>query len=282
MDELHLAHAWGTRALWVWAVGTVLAGSGAWGVWSLWRVGHARLDPLPDPERGVPLWILACRMALALACVAAAGAGFAELAEHIGSAGQARRLGRIDEAVIAGVREGLGPVALRVMAALSHLGDVITLTVLTGVVAAVLWRRGRTGLACGWVLAVAGNGVLIRVLKGLFERARPEHFHELAVVSSYSFPSGHASGSMVAYGWCAYLALRWLSPRWHSPAVVAAAVGVWTIGCSRVLVQVHFPSDVWAGWLSGGAWLVASIAAVEGLRHHRRWTRSSGGRGLSG
>ncbi len=272
MNALHLAGAWGQQALWIWVVGAGLMGAG---VWLLQRACWAEGAP------GATLTALGLRMSWAWVCVVVAGAGFAGLAEHVGS-GESRFLGRLDEAVIAGIRSGLQPAALAGMAVVSHLGDRIFLTAWTVVLGVVLWSRGRRALAWGWVLAVAGNGVLIRVLKALFERTRPEHFHELAVVDGFSFPSGHASGAMVVYGWTAYLALHLLSPRWHAPVVIGMAVGVWTVGCSRVLLQVHFPSDVLAGWLSGGAWLVASIAALEGWRHHRRRSRFPHAQGVAG
>jgi undecaprenyl-diphosphatase len=70
-----------------------------------------------------------------------------------------------------------------------------------------------------------------------------------------SFPSGHAAGS---FAFAAFVAVR--APRWAAPAFVWAAL----VACSRCVLGVHYPSDVLAGALLGGA--VGAIFARESLR----------------
>jgi len=66
----------------------------------------------------------------------------------------------------------------------------------------------------------------------------------------------------------AYLALRLAPPRWHLPAMLGAAALAGTVGSSRVFLQVHYASDVLAGFASGTAWLLVAIIGVELGRHH--------------
>lgn len=262
---LELAQTLGAHALALSGLGALLVGGFAWALArGLAEVGTPSAAAVPTPSRAG--WAIG----LAWCLVLGAAAAFAALAEWLGPPGAASRLGELDAAVMAGVREGLPAAALWSVALVSHLGDFWFLLALGVAVFLLLWRQGRRALALSWSLALVGNGVLIRLFKGLFERTRPEHFHELAVVQGSSFPSGHTSAALVAYGWCAYLAWRLLPPVWRGRLVAGCAVLAWSIGCSRVLLQVHYPSDVLAGWLSGGAWCLASLLAVEAVRQRRR------------
>lgn len=220
-------------------------------------------DAEPQPRRLLP------SLALGFVAVIAAAALFAWIAER---ATPARTLGRADQALADGIAATLPWGALRAFSLLTHVGDPAVLIALgVGVTVALLWRR-HTGLALGWMLALGGNAVLNPMLKRLFARARPVHEHGLAVEDGYSFPSGHSSGAMVAYGMALYLALRLLPPRWHAPAVMAAIAVILTTACSRIFLQVHFASDVAAGLLSGGTWLAVCIASLTWAQG-RTWAR---------
>ena len=115
--------------------------------------------------------------------------------------------------------------------------------------------------------------MLNTVLKRIFERTRPVHDNLRAFADGWSFPSGHASGSLVAYGMLAYLAVRLLPARWSDarlPALLLATAVVFIVCASRVFVQVHFATDVLAGMASGSAWLAVCIGALELVRYHRQ------------
>jgi undecaprenyl-diphosphatase len=133
----------------------------------------------------------------------------------------------------------------------------------------VLMARRQRGLALVWVLAIAGNGLLNLSLKRLIGRVRPLDPEGGVLVQGLSFPSGHSSGAVVAYGMLAYLALRWLPKAWRWPVLVAALVLVVTVGISRVVLRVHFASDVAAGFASGSAWLALCITSDELVRWWR-------------
>ncbi len=176
---------------------------------------------------------------------------------------------RFDQAMSDALRAHLAPQAVQVAAALTHLGDPTTLTVLCVVGTLVLVARRQSGLALVWVLAIAGNAILNPSLKQLIGRARPLDPEGALLVQGLSFPSGHSSGAVVAYGMLAYLALRLLPKAWHLPVLVAAVVLALTVGISRVVLRVHFASDVAAGFTSGTAWLALSITGFELVRGWR-------------
>lgn len=171
-----------------------------------------------------------------------------------------------DQALSDALGASLSPLALQTFSLLTHLGDPLTLTVLGLVVAVLLVAAGRHQLALGWVVALAGNGVINPGLKHLVGRARPLLPAGSGIESGYSFPSGHSSGTIVAFGMLAYLAFRLLPPRWHAPAWLAAMALTVTVGASRAVLQVHFASDVLAGFASGTVWLALCVTGLELLR----------------
>ena len=179
---------------------------------------------------------------------------------------------QLDMAFNAALHASLPGPALQVFGMLTHLGDTATLTVLCIGIALVLVAAGRRGLALGWVVAVAGNGLLNNALKQFFGRVRPLQASGGVLETGFSFPSGHSSSSLVAYGMLAYLGLRVLPVRWHLPAVMAAVALAWTVGVSRSFLGVHFASDIIAGFASGAAWLALCITVigVTGALQRRR------------
>lgn len=257
-DALMALAAWTGRhapALFLSALGLLLAGVGL-AAWPLQRLLLARRAAQAQERPGQVLLL----SLLGFAALLAAAGLFAEIAERIGPSS---RLGRLDEALTLAIAQHTGLGWLRLFAMLTHLADVLTLSLLGVLMGGLLWRRHERALALSWVLAVGGNALLNPMLKRVFERVRPLHEHGLVSESGWSFPSGHTSSATVAYGMLAYLALRLLPPRWHLPALLAAAAVVFTVGCSRVFLQVHFASDVLAGWASGLGWLLISVLSVE-------------------
>lgn len=143
----------------------------------------------------------------------------------------------------------------------TDLGSPIAVDVVT-VVAAVL-ALARRWIATAIVIAAARLGELasVTVVKQVAERARPVFGQPLATAGGYSFPSGHAAGSAALYGVLVLLAVPALAG-WRRVAVVlAGTVFVLAVAASRVLLGVHYPSDVVAGMALGVAWAAAAVAA---------------------
>lgn len=225
--------------------------------------------PAPQPQPLSPIGLVV-RLLLGFGLIVAAGGLFAEIADELRTE---QALGLADEAFITAMIGRVPEAALQAFYALTFLGNRTTLTALAVIVAVALWRRRRRGLALGWTLAMIGNGLLNPTLKQLFERARPIHPTPYLTEDGFSFPSGHSSGSVVAFGMLAYVATRVLPVRWHL-AVWLAAVGLaFSVGSSRIFLRVHFPSDVLAGFASGTAWLVVCITSIELARWVRRRRR---------
>lgn len=210
--------------------------------------------------------LLVMAMATAACALLAGGAVLTALAES----GQATGTwGRVDEAIAHQLRTQASMGDLRWFATVTHLGDSWVLAALTVAVTAALWWSKHRLLAVGWFVAMAGNGLLTKILKDVFARVRPEHVHGAAQADGFSFPSGHSSASIVAYAMLAYLAVRLLPRRWHLPAACTAGALVFTTGFSRVVLHVHYASDVLAGWLLGGTWMVCTVLIMDSMARWR-------------
>ncbi|MGD9945674.1 MAG: phosphatase PAP2 family protein [Burkholderiaceae bacterium] len=179
-------------------------------------------------------------------------------------------LDQLDSALTASVRELASERLLQFAHLATRAGDTLTITLLGIAIAAALAVRRRWTAAGIWALTLAGGALVHRGLKEVFTRVRPPHDHGLIVESGWSFPSNHASMSMIAYGMLAWLLLHYLRGRGRLPILLATALLVLAIGASRVLLQVHFVTDVLAGYASGGAWLAAGIACMRAaMQKHR-------------
>jgi membrane-associated phospholipid phosphatase len=188
---------------------------------------------------------------------------FFELADEIGVG---ESLAQFDLALSAALREHLPFETLRAFSIITRLGDAEVLFAIGVVVFAVLAFRRLRLPAAAWVVTTLSGALLNRILKAIFERSRPLHDHGLTIDAGWSFPSGHASGSMLVYGLLAYLVVRNTRSVWHIPVALAAIALIIFVGSSRVLLQVHYLSDVLAGYASAAAWVAVSIAALEAVR----------------
>ena len=135
-------------------------------------------------------------------------------------------------------------------------GSPQALGVTTAVLMLILWLGLRNPRASLFLALSLGGAMLLNVLfKLFFARARPALSEQLTPAPGYSFPSGHAMGSM-AFFLALYLLVAQLAPRWRTLAGVLTALFTLCIGVSRLVLQVHYPSDVLAGWALSAAWVL--------------------------
>ena len=140
----------------------------------------------------------------------------------------------------------------------------------TVVAVVLLWRASRRADALFLAAAFVGINVLVPVLKAVYERARPDLGTVIPLPHSYSFPSGHAATAVVLYGALGVLLAERASSRLRAVGWLAgAAVLALAIGTSRVLLNVHFVSDVAAGFAVGLAWLCCWLIVRDVLRGER-------------
>jgi undecaprenyl-diphosphatase len=142
------------------------------------------------------------------------------------------------------------------MRALTHLGDVSTLTVLPLLIAFLEGSWTGIGMSLGYA-ALAGS-LVAKGIKHQIRRLRP-HRRLLDLVplvkipDPWSFPSGHTSAAFAVFG----LLLMWGSPFASLAASIASFIGV-----SRIYLRAHFPTDVIVGAIVG---FVTGCLVYQGL-----------------
>jgi membrane-associated phospholipid phosphatase len=141
-------------------------------------------------------------------------------------------------------------------------GNLVSVVIVLWVSLGLFTRQHR--VLAGYLLASAVGGVLISTLvKTVLDRPRPLSVGTLLSESTSSYPSGHATSGITVFVALGVVALAALSPRWRwwvaAPLFVLGPV----IGLSRVVIGVHWPTDVLGGWALGIAW--TSTAAIGAL-----------------
>lgn len=178
-------------------------------------------------------------------------------------------LTRLDLTVLHWLRAHATPTSYGFWSVISALGSGVAMTVLALGIGLLLLLQRRGIVLAGWVVAFAGAGVLDGALKLLIRRPRPPGAVDFLSHLSWSFPSGHALGSLVGYGMVAYLlVLSVRQPSRRVGAVPGAALLILAVGISRLYLGVHYLSDVMGGYAVGALWLSACISGLEVVR---RW-----------
>jgi undecaprenyl-diphosphatase len=143
----------------------------------------------------------------------------------------------------------------------TRLGETPVVVVVAAVVAAVEYARSR------WVVlfllaVILGDKLLTEAIKQIVDRARPTL--EAAATLGPSFPSGHTSTAAASWAAFALVAGRWWGRRaW--PALAGGAVGIAVaVALSRVLLDVHWLTDVLGGLALGWVWFAACAIAFGG------------------
>jgi undecaprenyl-diphosphatase len=133
-----------------------------------------------------------------------------------------------------------------------------------GTVAAVaLAMKRKWYLLTVWICAHLGAVALNETIKAIIGRPRPPLPH-LVHVTTFSYPSGHALVSMAAYGLMSYYLTLWSCTKTFKPLFITLWIILFTsIGFSRMYLQVHYFSDVIAGYSIGAAWLIVCVAWVK-------------------
>ncbi len=159
----------------------------------------------------------------------------------------------------------------------STIGGLIAVPIMTAIVFGFLvWQR-KFYWAWLTVIALAGGMAMNEVLKIVFQRPRPELWIIRHQLTSYSYPSGHATASFCFFGLLAWIGVRYFN---HLAIKVLWLVLmifiILMVGLSRIYLGAHYPTDVIGGWLSSALWLAILLNSGYFLKRMRQKSRKSG------
>lgn len=179
----------------------------------------------------------------------------------------------IDDAVVHFLMYFSSPFLQDALTLLTEMGSVWFTAMVSVMILLYLWFRGKDKWTMlFYAIAMGGGGLLILLLKEFFRIERPS-INEAIDAVGYSFPSGHAMGSMILYGFIAYLVVRSALKKKTKIILTAALLLLASlVAVSRVYLSAHYPSDVVAGQAGGLAWLLFCIILLEGIQ----WKNRSG------
>jgi undecaprenyl-diphosphatase len=149
---------------------------------------------------------------------------------------------------------------------LTNAGMAAVIVLVAAAAATLFWYRGlRVGIAIAPLVSVAAAGVAVAGTKALVARSRPPVSLHLVTENDASFPSGHATNSAAMFLTIAFVAVLYLlrKPVARTVTLLAAALLSGLVGLSRLVLGVHWPSDVLAGWALGMSIAVAVTIAMS-------------------
>ena len=133
--------------------------------------------------------------------------------------------------------------------------DSITLITTSLIIAVFLYFKKKEKQAIFLASTILTTGIIIKLLKEIFQRARP-----LIQESGFSFPSGHTTITIVFLGLIVYL---FVDKKHKFAATLTATLIILFVGFTRIYLQVHWLTDVVGGIFIGGIILIASIKFIK-------------------
>jgi undecaprenyl-diphosphatase len=200
------------------------------------------------------------KAALASIALGAVG-GFLAISRTIGW----DRTNEVDRVVVQGLGRLRAPVLDAVSRAVTFLGSVSGVTLLSLASLYVMRKKPRSLFQ---VAAGAAGGIIAELwVKGFFDRSRPTLLVHLEDVQSTSFPSGHSMAAASFYLSLAFVLSR-NRVRHRTALVVGGSAIAAAVGASRVYLGVHWPTDVLGGLALGTAWASGVEAVFDFEKAH--------------
>jgi undecaprenyl-diphosphatase len=147
---------------------------------------------------------------------------------------------------------------------ITNLGSGAALGGIAGTASAFLYAERRAAFIVPLWITILGAQITVWVSKVMVGRVRPEFLPGVATANLPAFPSGHTTGAMATFGFLAYVLTRELPGGGARLAVMlTCAILIALVGFSRVLLRVHFVTDVLGGLLVGAFWLVVGVTLTK-------------------
>jgi undecaprenyl-diphosphatase len=180
----------------------------------------------------------------------------------------------VDERILVALRQPndpavpIGPGWVKTAALdITALGSAPVLTLIVVLICGFLLLE-RKFSAAGLILFASLTGTFLNhMLKNFFGRERPDVVPHLAEFGNSSFPSGHSMLASIIYLTLAALLTQTVKTVPTKMYLIAAAfLMAFLVGLTRVILGVHYPSDVLVGWTGGTAWALLCWMVARWLR----------------
>ncbi len=167
-----------------------------------------------------------------------------------------------DQTILLWIHAFANPTLDRLMQIITRFNDPNVVSIMAGfALILLLWKRCYPEVKI-FLIDCAGGVILSYGLKSVFGKTRPDLWQSPIKEVSFSYPSGHALGSIVFYGFLAHLiATRYPQFSWLIYLLAAAFIGA--IGLSRLYLGVHWPTDIIGGYGIGFLWLTFCITMLK-------------------
>jgi undecaprenyl-diphosphatase len=152
----------------------------------------------------------------------------------------------------------------------TDLGSPVAVDVVAAAAVIALLVRRHVPAAIAVAVARFGELAAETAVKDWVDRGRPVFSHPLATAGGASFPSGHSAGSAALYGILIMMCAPVLTRGWRRLVVAVGTVFVLAVAASRVVLGVHFVSDVVAGLALGLVWAAGTLAVVAAIAARMR------------
>jgi undecaprenyl-diphosphatase len=220
------------------------------------RFVRRRLDP--EAATGLALTI-------ALVLIFAAALGFGLVADMVTSE---TGLYRLDAGAAAWGAEHATPASTWLLGAVTWLGATVVVLAVTFALGGLEWlRRRRLAVLAFMLTVVVGQNIIANAVKALVDRERPPVPH-LADSSGFSFPSGHTAAAAALWAAVALVLGRGRPFRAKLWLAAGAALVTVAVAATRVLLGVHWLTDVIGGAALGFGWFVVCAVAFGGVLLH--------------
>ena len=144
------------------------------------------------------------------------------------------------------------------MQAISWIGGGIQRYIIVALLTAALWRWWGWGAGLAMGLTTLVSAFTSEILKSYFGRIRPDLVPHLDTINNAAYPSGHANNAAVVYILFIMLVPQARHPMWQA----VAAMLILTTGLSRIMLGVHWPTDVIGGWMLGISFALGAAAVI--------------------
>ena len=212
-----------------------------------------------DPQRSATR--LASQLGAGALVLIAAAFLFGAIAQQVVAGAP---LTQLDADLATWLHRRVGSPWLELLLAITHVHSTVAISCYAIVAGIVLARQQRWRSVVTVIVTMAGGLVLNVLMKLAFQRPRPSFDDPLLTLDTYSFPSGHVAGSTLFYGLCvAWVYRRTPELRWRLAALAVATVALVLVGLSRMVLGVHYLSDVVAAFAEGVAWLALCLTALH-------------------